>query len=397
MSGLSRYDLRGVSASKQEVHAAIQGLSKGLYPGAFCTILPDLAGNREYCSVIHADGAGTKAALAYLAWKHGANIKVWRGITQDSLVMNIDDVGCVGAGRTPIMFVQAINRNPFVITGEVLRELVTGGADFTRRMGRFGLDAIYAGGETADVPDLTRTLTVDNTVFASFPDKYVIDASRIRAGDVIIGFSSTGRAMWEDEFNSGIGSNGLTNARHDVLSSDYRKDIETYNPHMDTSLVYRGEYHLDDELPGDKRFSIGSALLSPTRTYLPLMVALNRRLQYELHALIHCSGGGQTKIGKFGGPGLVYHKTNLFPVPPLFSVLQSASDLPWDQMYRSYNMGHRLEALVPEEVVNDCLTIADSFNIDARVVGKVLEGSSPNNTVVIESSDTQHRYDFKAA
>lgn len=370
----TRYEARGVSSSKADVRQAIAQLDKGLYPGAFCQIFP-LEDNAY--AVPHLDGAGTKAGLAYLAYKYGFPISIFKGIAQDSIVMNLDDIACVGAVTGPIFVTQLINRNKFLVPAAIVSTLVEGCKDFCAKMNSLGLNLIYAGGETADVPDLVRTLTVDNSMFARLPRVDLVDASRIEEGDVIVGFSSTGRAVWESEPNSGIGSNGLTNARHDTLSNDYAGDAETYAPEVPESRVYCGKYQLEDPLPGDHRFTVASALLSPTRTYAPLIKHLLERKRpmmgwNYLHALIHCSGGGQTKIGKFGPEGVMYHKYDLFPTPPLFAMLQSASDLPWKEMYSTYNMGHRLEAVVPQENAGTCLDVARQCGISAKVIGKVV-------------------------
>jgi phosphoribosylformylglycinamidine cyclo-ligase len=395
----TRYERRGVSSSKEEVHAAIKNLDKGLYPGAFCKILSDPAGDPDYCCVKHSDGSGSKIALSYLAWKLGLGLRWWRAIAQCSIVMNTDDVACIGAVGYPTLLTQTINRNPFRISGEVISELVAGCNEFCERLNNLGAhirsEIIHAGGETADVGDLVRTITLDNDIFVRFPRKEVIDASRIQPGDVIIGFSSTGQAKWEDEATSGVGCNGLTNARHDLLHHDYAIYQETYASEMHADLVYRGTHHLDDLLPRDNAFTIGSALLSRTRPYSPLISGLLKVIPREhIHGLIHCSGGGQTKIGKFGGPGLIYLKDKMFPIPPLFMALQEVGRLPWREMFMAYNMGHRLEAVVAAEVADACIEASHRCGIEARRIGEVLKNDSSANRVVIKENGRQHTYSF---
>lgn len=378
------YAARGVSSGKEEVHRATADLKKGLFPGAFCKIFSDIAGDPNYGCILHADGAGTKSSLAYLAWLEGFGSKVWAGISQDSLVMNVDDLGCVGAlERMDVS--QIISRNKFLIPAEVIEALVAGCKDFCDRMSLYGFDLMYVSGETQDTADLSRTVAVDNAVYTRVRLTDVIDASRMVPGDVIVGFSSTGRAGWEKEHNSGIGSNGLTNGRHDALSSYYKKVIESYAPQIPEELVYRGKYRLKRVLPGDNRFTVGSALLSPTRTYLPLIKRLLKLVSpVDVHGLIHCSGGGQTKIKKFGGPGNVYVKDKPFPIPPLFTMLQKVSGATWSEMYSTFNMGHRLEAVVPESAVDACFEAALWSGIEARRVGRVDRNSLPENHVIIK-------------
>jgi len=381
----SRYEKRGVSATKAEVHAAVADQDKGLFPGAFCKIIEDLAGHPDYCMAVHADGAGTKSSLAYVAWKEGLGLDVWKGIAQDSLVMNLDDLGCVGA-RGPFFVSNTIGRNSKLVPGEVIASIVAGYQEFCDRLSnRRMIPCQMVGGETADVGDLVRTIIVDSTVVTRMYRDRVVDANRMVPGDVIVGFSSTGQACWEDVPNSGIGSNGLTSARHDSLMELYGiKYRESFAPEMDPELVYCGKYKLRDPLPGDDRFTIGSALLSPTRTYLPLMKGLMEQMSVsDLHGLIHCSGGGQTKIGKFGRPGNLYMKETLFPVPPLFAMLQKATGQTWKEMYQVYNMGHRLEAVVPRKCVDVCRAVARACHIDNQVVGYVTDGGKPGENVVI--------------
>ncbi len=389
------YEARGVSSTKEDVHGAIKNLDKGLFPGAFCKILPDcLTGDPDYCLVMHADGAGTKTILAYLAHKEfpeEEREKIWAGIAQDSLVMNFDDVGCVG-GLGPFLVSSTIGRNKFLIPGEIIAAIMEGCENFLDTLRQFGIQCFNAGGETADIGDLVRTLVVDNTIICRMKRKDVIDASRMEPGDVIVGFSSTGQAKWETRPNSGIGSNGFTNARHDILSPTYYKLYpEIVCPEMKRELAYRGKYgELKQELPGFKQLiTVADALLSPTRTYLPLIRVLIARLGVEnLHGLVHCSGGGQTKIGKFGQSGNRYIKDNLFPVPPLFRALKRATGMTWNEMHSVYNMGHRLEAVVPKKKIRTCFAVARECDIAARVVGYVVEkGDNAGREVIL---NTEH-------
>jgi phosphoribosylformylglycinamidine cyclo-ligase len=383
----SRYAERGVSSGKEAVHKATAGLNKGLYPGAFCTIFPDRRGDRAYGNILHCDGAGTKASLAYLAYREKFGMKVWPGIAQDSAVMNFDDVACVGA-LGPMDVSQIISRNPFLVPDDVVAAIVAGCKAFCDKMNGLGFKLRYVSGETQDTADLTRTVAVDNAVAVDIRLADVIDASRMVPGDIIVGFSSTGQAPWEDGPNSGIGSNGLTNARHETLSGAYAKVTESYSPEMRKELVYCGPYRLTDPLPGDLRFTIGSALLSPTRTYLPLIKKLIDTVGREgIHGLIHCSGGGQTKIGKFGGPENQYVKDHLFPVPPLFQMLQKVRRLSWSEMYQAYNMGHRLEAVVSPEIALKCIKTASAVGIGAKVVGRVAKRLSLEAPRVIVSTE----------
>ncbi len=386
MNNLDRYAERGVSTSKAGIHAAVAGDDKGLFPTAFCRILPDPA-NTERCVVPHGDGVGTKLILPYLAWREGGVLETWKSISQNSIVMNLDDVACVGAVKGPFMLINLINRNPFRIPDNVIAAILEGDREFRARMAQWEISIISGGGETADVPDPARLLTIDHALFTSMGRADVIDAGRICPGDIIVGFSSTGQAAWETEPDSGMGSNGLTNARHDVLSDYYkRKYPETLAPEMSDEKAYCGSHRLDEFLPGDTRFTVGSALMSPTRTYLPLVRKLLEHVPHDcVHGLIHCSGGGQVKIGKFGRPGNVYIKDSPFPIPPLFSFLQEARGLPWREMYTSYNCGWRLEACVPSEYESACIFAANESGIDARRVGYVRENSAPLKEVHIST------------
>lgn len=392
---MSTYDERGVSASKPEVHAAVDKLDKGLFPGAFCKIIEDsLTGDPNYCLIQHSDGAGTKAALAYLAWQEGIiDIEAWEKVQWDSLIMNFDDLGCAGA-LGPFIVTSTINRNKFLIPGEVIAILINRCQQVADSMTTMGIPCVFAGGETADVPDLVRTITIDNTVTARMLRSKVVNANRMVPGDVIVGFSSTGQAAYESRLNSGAGSNGFTNGRHDSLWPGYGiRFPETYSPEMKKDLVYRGKFFLDDRLPGDeKNFSIAEALLSPTRTYLPLIKALLETIPMQIHGLIHCSGGGQSKIKNFGQPGNIYVKDNLFEPPPLFLVLQEASGATWKEMYQVYNMGHRLEAVVPEIYADGVIDIAKAFDIPAKVVGHVEAGKDSERWVAIKCPFDEFTY-----
>ncbi|MCS6970626.1 MAG: AIR synthase-related protein [Planctomycetota bacterium] len=383
-----RYAARGVSASKQEVHAATQALEAGLFPGAFCRILPDLLGGSEaHCLVMHSDGAGSKSAAYYLAWREGAPAALWRGLAQDALAMNLDDCACVGA-LGPFLVTNSIARNAHRIPGTVIAEIIAGYQDCCERLRAWGIACALAGGETADLGDLVRTLVVDATVIARLRREEVIDASRIAPGDVLVGFSSTGQAAWEDRPHSGIGANGLTSARHDLLAEVYRYYGETFAPETDPLLIYAGTHRLADPLPGDPRFTIASALTSPTRLYTPLIAALLAELpRGAVHGLIHCTGGGQDKIRRFGRPGNRYIKDAPFPVPPVFAAIRALSCAPWDEMYRTFNMGWRLEAAVEPAQVETCLRVAARCGIEARVVGRVEGGGPPQREVIIHTPD----------
>jgi phosphoribosylformylglycinamidine cyclo-ligase len=389
----ARYQARGVSASKAEVHAAIDRQDAGLYPGAFCKIVADeLTGSAEHGIVLHADGAGTKSALAYLAWKEGFPLATWRGIAQDSLVMNLDDCACVGA-LGPYLVSNTIGRNAKRIPGEVIAEIVNGYQAVCDLLTAQGIRCVMTGGETADVGDLVRTAIVDSTIATRLRRDEVIDAALMAPGDVLVGFSSTGQAAWEQTPNAGMGSNGLTGARHDLFGADYRaKYPESYAPETSAELVYCGPHRVTDPLPGDPAFTVGSAVLSPTRTYLPLIKALFTEIpRSEIHGLIHCSGGGQSKIVKFGAAGNRYVKDAPFPVPPLFAAIKDATGMSWAEMYGTYNMGWRLEAAVPTATAYKCMAIARHCGIEARIVGRV-EGKAPTREVVVKTPDGPATY-----
>ena len=368
----SKYEQRGVSATKSEVHAAIEGLDKGLYPKAFCKVLPDVAGgDPAWCNVMHADTAGTKTSLAYLYWKETGDLSVWEGIVQDSLVMNLDDMGCVGAVDN-ILISSTIGRNKNRIPGEVLTTIIRGAEKFKDRMAEQGVGLHLTGGETADVGDIVRTIDVGYTTFARLRrDRLVVND--IKDGDVIVGLASYGRATYEDEYNGGMGSNGLTSARHDVFKHDYAERYpESFDPAVPRSVVYTGSRGLTDEidLGNGQTMTAGKLVLSPTRTYLPVLKVLLDELRPVLSGLIHCTGGAQTKVVKFI-EGVRVIKDNLFSPPPLFDLIRQESGTDWRELYQVFNMGHRLEVYLPQDHAAAVLAIAERFGIDAQVVGYV--------------------------
>ena len=365
-----RYSQRGVSASKEDVHNAIKNIDKGLFPKAFCKIVDDhLAGDPEYCTVMHADGAGTKSSLAYIYWKETGDLSVWRGIAQDAIIMNIDDLICVGA-MDNMLLSSTIGRNKNLIPGEVIAELINGTEEVLQMLRDNGVNIISTGGETADLGDLVRTVVVDSTVTARMKKADVIDNANIRSGDLIVAFESAGQATYEMEYNGGMGSNGLTSARHDVFSHEYaEKYPETYDPSVDKGLVYTGGYKVTDILD-DVPVNVGKLVLSPTRTYAPLMASILKEFRSEIHGAVHCSGGAQTKVLHFIDH-LHVVKDNLFDVPPLFSMIQEQSGTDWKEMYKVFNMGHRLEMYVSEEIADELMDIGEQFNIKARIIGQV--------------------------
>lgn len=382
------YARRGVSSGKADVHFAIEKLDKGLYPNAFCKVLPDtVAGDPDYCTIMHADGAGTKSSLAYLYWKETGDLSVWRGIVQDGIVMNLDDMLCAGA-TDHFLFSNTIGRNKFLVPREVLAEMVNGMEDFLGMLGKYGISAASTGGETADVGDLVRTLIFDATAFSRFPKKQVITNEKIAAGQVIVGLASYGKASFESTYNSGIGSNGLTNARHDVLSHIYaEKYPETYDPAVSRDLIYSGKYLLTDAFEGAP-LSVGQLLLSPTRTYLPLMKPLLENFHDKIYGLIHCTGGGQTKVMKFVNH-LHVIKDHLLPVPPVFKLIQEASGTPWQDMYPVFNMGHRLEIYTDAATAPLLIEQAQKMGIEAQVVGRC-EASDENRLTLETPYGTFH-------
>lgn len=378
-----RYDQRGVSASKDEVHAAIKNLDKGLYPNAFCKIIPDVAGmDPEYCNLMHADTAGTKTSLAYLYWKETGDLSVWKGIAQDAIVMNLDDMGCVGCIDN-ILLSSTIGRNKNLITGEVISALINATTELVDQLNALGINVFLTGGETADVGDIVRTIDVGYTAFARMSRADVI-SNNIQAGDVVVGLSSAGQTTYETEYNGGMGSNGLTSARHDVLDHDYAaKYPETFDPATPESLVYSGKRKLTETINiQGQEIPIGKLILSPTRTFLPFIKPLLEQLRSHIHGMIHCTGGGQTKVLKFLDNKKVV-KNDLLPTPPLFQLIQAESGATWKEMYQVFNMGQRLEVYLPEAYAHQVIELAQSFNIEAKVVGHVEE--NPFNQVSIFS------------
>ena len=365
-----KYAQRGVSSSKEDVHKAIEKVDKGLFPKAFCKIVPDYLGNDpDYCIVMHADGAGTKSSLAYAYWKETADMSVWDGIAQDAIVMNTDDLICVGACDN-IMLSSTIGRNKHRIPGDVISRIIAGSQEFADKMKRYGINIYLTGGETADVGDLVRTIIVDSTVCARMKRSDVIDNSRIQAGDVIVGLSSYGKAVYEDEYNGGTGSNGLTSARHDLFASYVgTKYPESYNNQIPKDLAYTGSKRMDEVEP-ETGVTFGKLVLSPTRTYAPVVKEVLANLKSEVHGIVHCSGGAQTKILNFIEK-LRIVKDNLFPVPPLFRAIQKESITPWQEMYKVFNMGHRLEIYTDLSTADKIIEISKGFGIDAQIIGRV--------------------------
>ncbi|MFZ1687139.1 MAG: AIR synthase related protein [Flavobacteriales bacterium] len=385
----SRYEQRGVSATKDDVHKAIASLDKGLFPKAFCKVVPDhLAGSPEHCVVMHADGAGTKSSLAYAYWKETGDISVWHGIAQDAVVMNLDDLLCVGAVDN-ILLSSTIGRNKRLIPGEVISAIIEGTELFLEKMRAHGIGIRSTGGETADVGDLVRTIIVDSTVTCRMRRSEVIDNARIQPGNVVVGLASFGKANYEDSYNAGMGSNGLTSARHDVFAKALAKSYpETYDPGTPEALVYSGEARLTDPLNGTP-LDFGKAVLSPTRTYAPVIREVLSRMHRDVHGMVHCSGGGQTKVLHFIDSVRVV-KDNLLPTPPLFTAIQRMSGTDWKEMYRVFNMGHRMELYVPEARAAEIVAISEGFGIEARVVGCV--ETATNKEVVVKSEHGEYSY-----
>jgi phosphoribosylformylglycinamidine cyclo-ligase len=390
-----RYMQRGVSATKEDVHKAIEKLDKGLFPKAFCKISPDtLGGDAKYCNIMHADGAGTKTSLAYLYWKETGDLSVWRGIAQDSIVMNTDDLLCVGSVG-PMLISSSIDRNKNKIPGEVIAEIINGTEECLEMLRSHGIEIYSTGGETADVGDLVRTIAVNSTLIARMKRADVISNDRIEAGDVIVGLASYGQATYENQYNGGMGSNGLTSARHDVLDKIYaEKYPESFDGDTDFSLVYSGKKSLTDETATeaynalldketlDKLPDVGKLILSPTRTYAPVAKVFLDELRPHIHGMVHCSGGAQTKVLHFIDK-LHVIKDNLFPIPPLFKMIHEQSGTSWQEMYKVFNMGHRLEVYLPQQYAQRIIEIAQSFNIDAQIIGRV--ESSETKQVTIKS------------
>lgn len=366
----NRYHKRGVSASKEDVHKAIKNIDKGLFPKAFCKIIPDyLTGDEEYCLVMHADGAGTKSSLAYLYWKETGDLSVWKGIAQDALVMNLDDLLCVGITDN-ILLSSTIGRNKNLIPGEVISAIINGTEELADNLAKHGVSIHTTGGETADVGDLVRTIIVDSTVTARIKRSEVIDNANIQAGDVIVGLASYGQATYEQEYNGGMGSNGLTSARHDVFDKYLaNKYPESFDPAVPDDLVYSGKAKLTDAIENTP-LDAGKLVLSPTRTYAPVVKKILASHRSDIHGMVHCSGGAQTKILHFID-NLHVIKDNLFELPPLFRLIQEQSQTDWKEMYQVFNCGHRMELYVPENIADELIGISNSFNIDARIIGRV--------------------------
>ncbi|MGD0581996.1 MAG: AIR synthase related protein [Bacteroidales bacterium] len=380
MKAGSRYSGRGVSSSKEDVHNAIANIDKGLFPGAFCKIVPDLlGGNKEYCNVMHADGAGTKSSLAYIYWKETGDMSVWKGIAQDAIVMNLDDLLCVGAYDN-ILLSSTIGRNKNLIPGEVISAIISATEEILAGLRDQGIGIWSTGGETADVGDLVRTIIVDSTVVARMKRDQVVSNDRIKAGDVIVGLSSGGQTTYEDICNSGIGSNGLTSARHDLFDGYLaRKYPESFDPSIPPELVYSGHLKLTDRIE-ELGIDAGKLLLSPTRTYAPVVKKIIESMRKEIHGMIHCSGGGQTKILHFAG-NIHVVKDNLFPLPPLFGIIQEQSGTSWEEMYRVFNMGHRFEIYANEKTAGEIIPIASGFNLEAKIIGHCEASDSKKLTI----------------
>ena len=378
-----RYDLRGVSASKEDVHNAIKNVDKGLYPKAFCKIIPDvLGGDPEYCNIMHADGAGTKSSLAYLYWKETGDMSVWKGIAQDALIMNIDDLLCVGATDN-ILLSSTIGRNKLLIPGEVISAIINGTEELLAELRELGVNIVSTGGETADVGDLVRTIIVDSTVTCRMKRSDVINNANIAGGDVIVGLSSSGKATYEKEYNGGMVSNGLTSARHDVFAKYLaEKYPESFDKNVPDELVYSGNVKLTDPVEGVD-IDAGKLVLSPTRTYAPVIKKLLDKMRGKIHGMVHCSGGAQTKILHFIENKHVI-KDNLFPTPPLFKLIQDQSGTDWKEMYKVFNMGPRMEIYVSPEDANDVIEIAQSFGIEAQIVGRVEDSTEKKLTIISE-------------
>lgn len=384
-----RYARRGVSAAKEDVHAAIKHVDKGLFPKAFCKIVPDLlARDDRYCTIMHADGAGTKSSLAYMYWKETGDMSVWKGIAQDAVIMNTDDLLCVGCTEN-ILLSSTIGRNKNLIPGEVISAIINGTEEVLQMLRDQDIDIISTGGETADVGDLVRTIIVDSTVTARMKQSDVISNDRIQPGDVIVGLASYGQATYEDAYNGGMGSNGLTSARHDVFHREYREKYpEAYDPAVDRDLIFSGSKKLTDQV-ANSPLNAGKLVLSPTRTYAPVIKKVLSHLSGKVHGMVHCSGGAQTKVLHFI-ENLKVVKDNLFPTPPLFDLIQAESGTEWREMYQVFNMGHRFELYLPEQFAQEVIDISTSFHIDAQVVGHV--EAADQKEVLIRSAYGEYLY-----
>ena len=378
-----RYDMRGVSASKEDVHNAIKKIDKGIFPKAFCKIIPDiLGGDPDYCNIMHADGAGTKSSLAYLYWKETGDLSVWKGVAQDAVVMNIDDLLCVGATDN-ILLSSTIGRNKNLIPGEVISAIINGTQEFLDELNRLGVNIISTGGETADVGDLVRTVIVDSTVTCRMPRSQVIDNANIKGGDVIVGLASFGKATYEDKYNGGMGSNGLTSARHDLFAKYLATAYpESYDHAVPEQLVYAGSKRLTDSIEGVD-VDAGQLVLSPTRTYAPIIKRILDTMRSEIHGMVHCTGGAQTKVMHFVENKHVI-KDNLFPIPPLFKLIKEESATDWKEMYKVFNMGHRMEIYTAEENAQQIIHIAREFGVEARIIGHVEDAEHNHLTIKSE-------------
>jgi phosphoribosylformylglycinamidine cyclo-ligase len=380
MGTTSRYDKRGVSASKEDVHSAIKNLDKGLFPKSFCKVIPDiLGGDKDFCNIMHADGAGTKSSLAYMYWRETGDLSVWKGIAQDAIIMNVDDLLCTGV-TSNIILSSTIGRNKNLIPGEVIKSIIEGTEEVLASLRDMGIDIHLTGGETADVGDLVRTIIVDSTVTARIRRDEIITNEDIRDGDVIVGLSSSGQTSYEDEYNGGMGSNGLTSARHDIFSS-YLADKypESYDKDLPEELVYSGSYSLTDLIDG-LGIDAGKLVLSPTRTYAPVVKSILDRFRKDIHGMVHCSGGAQTKVMHFVD-NLHIVKDNMFPVPPLFRMIKDESGADWKEMYKVFNMGHRFEIYLPSSLAAELISIAADYSLDARIIGHCNQYSGKKLTI----------------
>jgi len=384
------YKQRGVSADKEDVHKAVKDLDKGLYPKAFCRIYPDyLAGDDAFCNIMHADGAGTKSVLAYLYWKETGDISVWRGIAQDALVMNLDDMLCVGS-TGPYTYTSTIGRNASIIPGEVISEVINGTQEFIDEMAKHDVDIHFLGGETADVGDVVRTMIVDGTMMARMPKKDIIDSQKVVPGDVVVSIASFGKAVYEKEYNSGIGSNGLTSARHDLLKKKYATDFpEAVDPHLNTDVIFNGKYSLTDQ--ADTMENIGKLILSPTRTYAPLVKKVLNCLGQKINAIVHCSGGAQTKCLHYLPDNVRVVKNNLIPAPEIFKRIQEAVDTDWKEMYKVFNVGQRLEFYTDKGSAEEIIDMAKELDLDAQISGHV--EAATKKSLLIESEYGQFEYE----
>ncbi len=380
----NRYNQRGVSASKEDVHAAIKNIDKGIFPQAFCKIIPDILGNDEnYCNIMHADGAGTKSSLAYTYWKETGDISVWKGIAQDAIIMNLDDLICVGATEN-ILLSSTIGRNKNLIPGEVIAAIINGTEEILADLRALGISIYSTGGETADVGDLVRTIIVDSTVTCRLKREEVISNHHIQAGDVIVGLASYGQATYENEYNGGMGSNGLTSARHDVFEKSIANQYpESFDPAVPLDLVFSGNKQLTDlvDISTTLNVTAGKLVLSPTRTYAPVIKKVLDQHRKDIHGLVHCSGGAQTKVLHFINDNIHVIKDHLFPTPPLFKLIQEQSGTDWKEMYKVFNMGHRMEIYVPATIAENIIAISKSFNIDAQIIGHVESGKQKQVTI----------------